>query len=49
MDKSRIPGFYKLSLKQRIQAVQQRGLLNKDELRQLTSGSHTLSPKPPTR
>jgi len=45
MDKSRIPGFYKLSLKQRIQAVQQRGLLNKDELRQLTSGSHTLSPE----
>jgi len=45
MDKSRIPGFYKLSLKERIQAVQQRGLLGKDELRQLTSGSHTLSPE----
>lgn len=45
MDKSRIPGFYKLSMKDRIQAVQQRGLLGKEELRQLTSGSHTLTPE----
>ncbi|MBU1188997.1 MAG: hydroxymethylglutaryl-CoA reductase, degradative [Gammaproteobacteria bacterium] len=45
MDKSRIPGFYKLSLTERIQAVQQRALLGKDEMRQLTSGSHTLSPE----
>ena len=44
MEQSRIPQFYKLSLQQRVRAVHERGLLDEQDFRLLSSGEHTLSP-----
>lgn len=44
MERSRIPQFYKLSLQQRVRAVHERGLVNEEDYRLLSSGEHTLSP-----
>ncbi|MEE9253310.1 MAG: hydroxymethylglutaryl-CoA reductase, degradative, partial [Pseudomonadales bacterium] len=39
---SRIPEFYKMSVRDRLRAVHERGLLTKEDFRSLTSGEHTL-------
>ena len=41
-DGSRIPNFFKLDLRERVRALQDRGLLNEHDARALESGSHTL-------
>ena len=41
---ARIPGFFKLKIPERIQALHERGLLADEDLRALDSGSHTLRP-----
>lgn len=41
-DRSRMPGFYKLSVKERVQLLRERGLLSRDDYRELVSGEHTL-------
>ncbi len=43
MEVSRIPQFYKLSVKERVRAVHERGLLNHDDYISLTSGEHLLN------
>ena len=41
---ARIPGFFKLSISERIEALHQRGLLSPQDLAALESGRHTLRP-----
>ncbi|HET7676134.1 MAG TPA: hydroxymethylglutaryl-CoA reductase, degradative [Gammaproteobacteria bacterium] len=43
MDQSRIPGFYKLSVPERVRLVRERGLLSKEDCQALISGEHTLN------
>ncbi|HUO83168.1 MAG TPA: hydroxymethylglutaryl-CoA reductase, degradative [Gammaproteobacteria bacterium] len=43
MQTSRIPEFYKLSVAERVRAVQERGLLSREDGKALASGEHTLS------
>ncbi|MEM1082307.1 MAG: hydroxymethylglutaryl-CoA reductase, partial [Pseudomonadota bacterium] len=40
---ARIPEFYKLSVSERVRAVQQQGLLSNQDCQALTSGEHTLT------
>ncbi len=40
---SRIPGFFKLPIGDRIAALRERGLLDDDDVQALTSGEHTLN------
>ncbi len=40
--KSRIPGFFKLNVPARIQALQERGILTKSDVHALNTGAHTL-------
>jgi len=40
---ARIPEFYKLSVAERVRAVQQQGLLSNQDCQALTTGEHTLS------
>ena len=42
LDSSRIPGFFKLSVPERITALHERGLLSAADIRTLEAGSHTL-------
>ncbi|MEM7083285.1 MAG: hydroxymethylglutaryl-CoA reductase, degradative [Pseudomonadota bacterium] len=42
MDKSRIPRFYKMSMKERVEAVRDRGIIDESDYRALSSGEHTL-------
>jgi hydroxymethylglutaryl-CoA reductase len=42
MEHSRIPGFYKLSVPERVRTVRERGLLSSDDYQALVSGAHTL-------
>ena len=39
---SRIPGFFKLDIPQRIEALQEQGLLSQSDAQSLTTGTHTL-------
>ena len=39
---SRIPAFYKMSVRERVRAVHERGLLTEEDYRSLTSGEHVL-------
>lgn len=41
---ARIPGFFKLSIEERIHALHKHGLLTDEDVRALKSGSHTLRP-----
>ena len=41
-DRLRIPEFYKLSVRERLEAVRERELLSADDLQALTTGQHTL-------
>ena len=41
-DGSRIPGFFKLPIRDRISALRERGLLTDEDVQALTSGEHTL-------
>ncbi|MEO7066505.1 MAG: hydroxymethylglutaryl-CoA reductase, degradative [Rhodanobacter sp.] len=41
-DRTRMPGFYKLSVAERVQLVHERGLLSREDYRALANGSHTL-------
>lgn len=41
-DRLRIPDFYKLSVRERVRAVHERGALTVDDFRKLSSGEHTL-------
>ncbi|MGH8495477.1 MAG: hydroxymethylglutaryl-CoA reductase, degradative, partial [Gammaproteobacteria bacterium] len=43
MQSSRIPEFYKLSVAERVRAVQERGLLSREDGKMLATGQHTLS------
>ncbi len=43
-ERLRIPEFYKLSVEERLRAVQERGLLNANDFRALATGRHTLDP-----
>jgi hydroxymethylglutaryl-CoA reductase len=43
MDQSRMPGFYKLSVAERVRLVRERGLLSRDDYQTLVSGDHTLN------
>ncbi|HET7306527.1 MAG TPA: hydroxymethylglutaryl-CoA reductase, degradative [Gammaproteobacteria bacterium] len=43
MDQSRMPGFYKLSVPERVRLVRERGLLSKEDYQALVSGEHTLN------
>ncbi|HET6631383.1 MAG TPA: hydroxymethylglutaryl-CoA reductase, degradative [Rhodanobacteraceae bacterium] len=43
MDQSRMPGFYKLSVVQRVHLVRERGLLSREECQALLSGEHMLN------
>lgn len=40
---SRISGFYKLSIEERVRLVRERGLLSKEDYQALASGEHTLN------
>ncbi len=40
----RIPEFYKLSVRERVRAVHERGMLTADDFRSLSTGQHTLDP-----
>ena len=42
-DRMRIPEFYKLSVEERVRAVHDRGLIDSEDFRALTSGEHTLN------
>ena len=42
IDSSRIPGFFKLSVSDRIKALHERGLLSDSDIRALEAGTHTL-------
>ena len=39
---SRIPAFYKMSVRDRVRAVHERGLLTEEDYRSLASGEHVL-------
>ncbi len=41
-DRSRMPGFYRLSVKERLQLLRERGLLSREDYRSLVSGAHML-------
>ncbi|MEE8248764.1 MAG: hydroxymethylglutaryl-CoA reductase, partial [Gammaproteobacteria bacterium] len=41
-DRSRIPEFYRLSVEERVRAVNERGLLTGSDFRALATGKHTL-------
>ncbi len=41
-DRARMPGFYKLSVAERVQLLRERGLLSQKDSRHLVSGRHTL-------
>ncbi len=43
MDQSRLPGFYKLSVPERVNLVRERGMLSREDFQTLLSGGHTLS------
>ncbi len=43
MDQSRFPGFYKLSVSERVNLVRERGLLSREDFQVLSSGAHTLT------
>jgi hydroxymethylglutaryl-CoA reductase len=43
MDQSRFPGFYKLSVPERVNLVRERGLLSREDFQVLSSGAHTLT------
>ena len=43
MDQSRFPGFYKLSVPERVNLVRERGLLSREDFQTLSTGAHTLS------
>ena len=43
MDQSRLPGFYKLSVPERVNLVRERGLLSREDFQTLSSGAHTLT------
>ncbi|HET6725550.1 MAG TPA: hydroxymethylglutaryl-CoA reductase, degradative [Gammaproteobacteria bacterium] len=43
MDQSRMPGFYKLSVPERVRLVRERGLLSREDYQALVSGEHTLN------
>src|SRR5690625_7392085 len=43
MDKSRLPGFYKLSVPERVNLVHERGMLSREDFQTLSSGRHTLT------
>jgi hydroxymethylglutaryl-CoA reductase len=41
-DRARMPGFYKLSVAERVQLLRERGLISQKDARHLVSGKHTL-------
>ncbi|TAM90293.1 hydroxymethylglutaryl-CoA reductase, degradative [bacterium] len=43
MNLSRMPGFYKLPLSERLQLMRERGILSHDEFQMLSSGAHVLT------
>ena len=43
MDQSRMPGFYKLSVPERVNLVRERGMLSREDFQTLLSGGHTLT------
>ncbi|MGH8279593.1 MAG: hydroxymethylglutaryl-CoA reductase, degradative [Gammaproteobacteria bacterium] len=43
MDQSRMPGFYRLSVAERVNLVRERGLVSREEYQSLLSGQHTLN------
>ena len=43
MDRSRIPHFYKMSVDERVRAVRERGLVDDNDFKALSSGDHTLN------
>jgi hydroxymethylglutaryl-CoA reductase len=43
MDQSRFPGFYKLSVPERVNLVRERGLLSREDFQTLSTGAHTLT------
>ncbi|MGH8282377.1 MAG: hydroxymethylglutaryl-CoA reductase, degradative [Gammaproteobacteria bacterium] len=43
MNQSRMPGFYKLSVADRVSLVRERGLLSKEDFQTLITGQHTLN------
>ena len=43
MQTSRIPRFYKMSVPERVRAVRDLGVLNRDDYRSLSSGDHLLT------
>ena len=43
MDQSRLPGFYKLSVPERVNLVRERGLLSREDFQVLSTGAHTLT------
>ncbi|TAM98987.1 MAG: hydroxymethylglutaryl-CoA reductase, partial [Rhodanobacteraceae bacterium] len=43
MDQSRFPGFYKLSVSERVNLVRERGMLSREDFQTLSSGAHTLT------
>ncbi|MGH8234238.1 MAG: hydroxymethylglutaryl-CoA reductase, degradative [Rhodanobacteraceae bacterium] len=43
MDQSRMPGFYKLSVSERVNLVRERGMLSREDFQTLISGAHTLT------
>ncbi|HET9817742.1 MAG TPA: hydroxymethylglutaryl-CoA reductase, degradative [Rhodanobacteraceae bacterium] len=43
MDQSRMPGFYKLSVPERVNLVRERGMLSREDFHTLISGAHTLT------
>lgn len=44
-DQSRMPGFYKLSISERVRLVHERGLISEQDYQALVSGAHTLNPQ----
>jgi hydroxymethylglutaryl-CoA reductase len=43
MEQSRLPGFYKLSVPERVRLVRERGMLSREDCHTLLSGGHTLT------
>ncbi|MGH8398271.1 MAG: hydroxymethylglutaryl-CoA reductase, degradative [Gammaproteobacteria bacterium] len=43
MNQSRMPGFYKLSVSERVNLVRERGLLSREDFQTLITGQHTLN------
>ncbi|MGH8146175.1 MAG: hydroxymethylglutaryl-CoA reductase, degradative [Rhodanobacteraceae bacterium] len=43
MDQSRMPGFYKLSVSERVNLVRERGMLTREDFQTLLTGAHTLT------